>query len=187
MMLYTIGFTQKSLRQFMGLLREAQVDGVVDIRLRNVSQLAGFAKRDDLAFILELCGIGYRHEPRLAPSDELLDRYHRDHDWAAYEPDFAALLAQRDVPALLAEIERRFARPCLLCTEPEPDQCHRRLVAEAFVRLRPGLEVRNLVLPRPRKAAASPRAARRTGRRNVPAATGVPATPAVPARTEATS
>ena len=146
MVLYTIGFTRKSLRQFVGLLREADVGGVVDIRLNNTGQLAGFAKRDDLAFILETFGIGYLEEKRLAPTPELLDTYHRDHDWGVYEIGFAALLRERPLDDVLRGIEGRFQRPCLLCTEAEPDRCHRRLVAEAFQRLRPGLTVRHLVL-----------------------------------------
>jgi uncharacterized protein (DUF488 family) len=144
--IYTIGFTQKSLRQFVGLLREARVDGVVDVRRNNVSQLAGYAKRDDLAFILEAFGIGYLEEKRLAPSEDLLDRYHRDHDWSAYVPVFDGLLQAQPLDEILDRIATRFARPCLLCAEPEPSHCHRRLVAEAFQRLRPHLEVHHLVL-----------------------------------------
>jgi uncharacterized protein (DUF488 family) len=144
--IYTIGFTQKSLRQFIGLLREVRVDGVVDVRRNNISQLAGYAKRDDLTFILEAFGIGYLEEKRLAPSEELLDRYHRDHDWSAYVPVFEGLLKAQPLGEILDGIAVRFARPCLLCAEPEPNQCHRRLVAEAFQRLRPELEVRHLVL-----------------------------------------
>jgi len=161
MTVYTIGFTQKSLRQFIGLLREASVDGVVDIRLSNTSQLAGYAKRDDLEFILETFGIGYVEEKGLAPTPDLLDGYHRDRDWPAYERTFARLLAERPVADILAGIETRFARPCLLCTEPTPERCHRRLVAEEFARLLPGLEVRHLVLERPKamKAAVAATAA----------------------------
>jgi uncharacterized protein (DUF488 family) len=155
--LYTIGFTQKSLRQFVDLLRAAGVDGVVDIRLNSTSQLSGFAKRDDLAFILELCGIGYLEEKRLAPTSDLLDTYHHDHDWEAYVPVFEALLAERPLAEVLAGIEERFARPCLLCAEPEPSHCHRRLVAEAFARLQPGLEVHHLVLEAPKASAAKRR------------------------------
>jgi uncharacterized protein (DUF488 family) len=146
MILYTIGFTQKSLRQFVGLLRDADVDGVVDVRLNNSSQLAGYAKRDDLAFILETLGIGYYEERRLAPTAPLLDAYHRDREWDVYASAFEALLAQRPLLEVYERIEGQFARPCLLCAEPEPTHCHRRLVAEAFTRLRPALEVRHLVL-----------------------------------------
>lgn len=147
--LYTIGFTRKSLRQFVELLRGADVDGVVDIRLHNTGQLAGFAKRDDLAFILETFGIGYLEEKRLAPTPELLDTYHRDRDWGAYDVSFAALLRERPLDDVLHGIEARFQQPCLLCTEAEPEHCHRRLVAEAFQRLRPDLVVRHLVLDLP--------------------------------------
>ncbi|HEY7782894.1 MAG TPA: DUF488 domain-containing protein [Ktedonobacterales bacterium] len=159
MVLYTIGFTRKSLREFITLLREAGVDGVVDIRLNNTSQLAGYAKRDDLAFVLETFGIGYLEEPGLAPTPTLLDTYRRDHDWAAYEPVFRGLLAERPVAEILADITARFERPCLLCAEPEPTHCHRRLVAEAFSQLRPRLEVRHLVLAPPSRVRSAPRSA----------------------------
>lgn len=163
MQLYTIGFTQKSLRQFIGLLRDARVDGVVDIRLNNASQLAGYAKREDLAFILETFGIGYHEEKGLAPTPALLDTYHREHDWDAYERAFLRLLDERPLVQMLAGIEARFARPCLLCAEPTPERCHRRLVAEAFARLRPGLEVRHLVLEAPGRAKATAGGRRRGG------------------------
>jgi uncharacterized protein (DUF488 family) len=145
--IYTIGFAQKSLRQFVGLLRDAGVDGIVDVRLNNISQLAGFAKRDDLAFILETFAIDYLEEKRLAPPKSMLDRYHRDHDWHAYEPDFERLVIQvQPLDEILTAVEARHSRPCLLCAEPEPDHCHRRLLAEAFQRLRPGLAIHHLSL-----------------------------------------
>ena len=93
----TIGFTQKPLRRFVDLLRGAEVDLVVDIRLRNNSQLAGWSKRDDLAFILETFGIGYTHRPELAPSDELFDAYRKNQDWATYELVYPRLLEERQV------------------------------------------------------------------------------------------
>jgi len=142
----TIGFTQKSLRQFVTLLREANVDGIVDIRQNNTSQLAGFAKRDDLAFILETQGIGYLEEKRLAPSPDLLKRFHAGLPWSEYVPEFERMLAERPLREILRGIEDQFERPCLLCAEPEPEHCHRRLVAEAFARLEPGLEIHHLVL-----------------------------------------
>jgi uncharacterized protein (DUF488 family) len=162
MILCTIGFTHRSLREFIGQLREAGVDGVVDVRLNNTSQLAGYAKRDDLAFILETFGIGYVEEPRLAPTPALLDTYHHDHDWDAYVPQFQALLVERPLTEILDTIGARFARPCLLCAEPEPSRCHRRLVAEAFARLDPELEVRHLVLPAHQPTAHHAPVARRT-------------------------
>jgi uncharacterized protein (DUF488 family) len=144
--IYTIGHTKKGLERFIQLLQEAGVDAVVDIRLRNTSQLAGFAKRDDLAFLLrEGFGIEYEHRPELAPSPEILDAYKAQGDWVAYERDFAPLLAERDAGALGREILARYAAPCLLCAEPTPDQCHRRLVAEYWAGQFPDVEVVHLI------------------------------------------
>jgi uncharacterized protein (DUF488 family) len=132
--IFTIGHTQKSLERFIRLLQDAGVDAVIDIRLRNTSQLTGFAKRDDLAFILrEGFGIEYHHYPQLAPTGEILDAYKADSDWSAYEREFRLLLAERDVVPMGSELLERYQRPCLLCAEPAADHCHRRLVAEWWV------------------------------------------------------
>jgi uncharacterized protein (DUF488 family) len=129
--IYTIGHTQKTLERFIRLLQEAGVDAVVDIRLRNTSQLAGFAKRDDLAFLLrEGFGIEYEHRPDLAPTSEILDAYRTEGDWVAYEQAFLPLLAERDAQSIGRELFTRYHSPCLLCSEAVPDYCHRRLVAE---------------------------------------------------------
>lgn len=129
--LYTIGFKGKSLAEFITLLRSAGVDAVIDIRLRNTSQLAGYTKRDDLAFLLwEGFGIAYEHRPDLAPTDEIMDAYKKDQDWQAYEQAFFPLLLQRGAGEIGREIQARYQRPCLLCAEPTAEQCHRRLVAE---------------------------------------------------------
>ena len=142
---YTIGYTQKSLERFVRLLLEAGVDAVVDIRLRNTSQLAGFTKRDDLAFLLrEGFGIGYEHRPDLAPTDEILDSYKRDPDWAAYERTCLPLLAERRTEEIGRDLLARYSRPCLLCAEPAPDRCHRRLVAEWWAAHLPDLELVHL-------------------------------------------
>ncbi len=129
--IFTIGHTKKSLERFIRLLQDAEVDAVIDIRLRNTSQLAGFAKRDDLAFILrDGFGIEYQHVPELAPTGEILDDYKADGDWSAYERAFRLLFAERDAVAIGQELLARYERPCLLCAEPTADHCHRRLVAE---------------------------------------------------------
>ena len=143
---YTIGYTRKSLEQFIRLLQEAGVDAVIDIRLRNTSQLAGFSKRDDLAFLLrEGFGIEYEHRPNLAPTPEILDAYRTDGDWPAYQTRFEALLARRQAEEAGRELLGRYRQPCLLCAESEPDRCHRRLVAEWWARKLPGVEVKHLI------------------------------------------
>lgn len=128
--LFTIGFTKKPAEAFFGRLKRAGVKRIIDIRLNNVSQLAGFAKRDDLRYFLEaICGIDYMHLPELAPTQEIMDRFKKKKgEWSTYEKDFRSLLKDRKPEETLSE--DLFDRACLLCSEDRPDHCHRRLVAE---------------------------------------------------------
>jgi uncharacterized protein (DUF488 family) len=143
--IYTIGYTRKSLEQFIRLLQDAGVDAVIDVRLRNTSQLAGFSKRDDLAFLLrEGFSIDYEHRSELAPTPEIRDAYRAGGDWSAYEAAFGKLLARRQAHEVGREVLARYQRPCLLCAEPTPDNCHRRLVAECWAAHLPGVEVEHL-------------------------------------------
>ncbi|WP_254434825.1 DUF488 family protein [Magnetospirillum sp. UT-4] len=141
----TIGFTKTSAEGFFTRLVRAGVKRVIDVRLNNTSQLAGFAKAADLRYFLEsIGGIGYRHEPLLAPTQDILDAYKKEKgDWSLYERRFLALMAAREVerridPATLED-------GCLLCSEDKPHHCHRRLVAEYLGRKwSVPLEVRHL-------------------------------------------
>lgn len=131
MEIYTIGFTRKSAAQFFELLRRHGIRRLVDVRLNNVSQLAGFSKRDDLVYFLkEIVGAEYRHEPLLAPTQEMLDDLKkRRGSWADYERRFLALMRERRVEEELDPV--MFSQPTvLLCSEPTPEHCHRRLVVE---------------------------------------------------------
>lgn len=128
--IYTIGFTKKNAETFFKFLKTSDVKTLIDVRLNNVSQLAGFAKRDDLKFFLkELCGAEYVHYPELAPTKDILNAYKKgDMPWEVYEDKFLNLMGQRNIeksikPALLDH-------SCLLCSEHEPHLCHRRLVVE---------------------------------------------------------
>jgi uncharacterized protein (DUF488 family) len=144
--IYTIGFTRKTLEQFMRLLQQAGVDAVIDIRLRNTSQLAGFAKRDDLEFLLqEGFAIGYEHRPELAPTPEIMATYKAGGDWDIYERQFLPLLPLRNAGAIGRQLLSRYQRPCLLCAEPTPEHCHRRLVAEWWAEHLPDVEVVHLI------------------------------------------
>lgn len=144
--LYTIGFTRLALAEFIGLLRGAGVDALVDVRLRNTSQLAGWAKRDDLAFILrEGFGIAYEHVPLFAPTDELLDGYRDGGGWDEYALAYRALLAQRPTAATARDLLARYRAPCLLCSEPTADRCHRRLLAEYLAELLDGIVIEHLI------------------------------------------
>jgi uncharacterized protein (DUF488 family) len=143
--LYTIGYQRKSLATFIGQLRQAGVDAVIDVRLRNTSHLAGYTKRDDLAFLLhEGFSIAYEHHPELAPTLEIFDAYRADQDWAAYQSRFLPLLVERAAEEVGREILARYRAPCLLCAEPSAERCHRRLVAEYWARHIPDLTVVHL-------------------------------------------
>ena len=130
MKIFTIGFTKKSAEQFFESLHLAGVKRVVDVRLNNVSQLAGFAKKNDLAYFLkQLCHMDYLHLPSLAPTKEMLDAYKKKRgSWEAYERAFIDLMVARKIET---EIDRETLRDaCLLCSEDKPHYCHRRLVVE---------------------------------------------------------
>jgi uncharacterized protein (DUF488 family) len=128
--LYTIGFTKKSAEEFFTALKTACVRRLIDVRLNNVSQLAGFAKRDDLAFFLEhICACAYEHRVAFAPTKAILDDYRKKViDWAEYERRFKAILDERQIEHGLDADQLDHA--CLLCSEPSASKCHRRLVAE---------------------------------------------------------
>ena len=131
MNIYTIGFTKKKAAEFFNILKKAGIKRLVDIRLNNSSQLAGFTKSDDLKYFLkEICGIDYRHEPLLAPNENILKEYKKGGgNWQKYEHDFIKLMSER-------KIEEKFKPELfeiptvLLCSEQTSEHCHRRLVLE---------------------------------------------------------
>jgi uncharacterized protein (DUF488 family) len=140
---YTIGFTKTSAERFFGRLQEAGVRRVLDVRLNNVSQLSGFAKRDDLRYFLGAIGsIGYVHQRLLAPTQEMLDEYRRGRDWPRYERRFLELMAARQIEEALSR--ELVDGACLLCSEDVPHRCHRRLVAEYLGERWGGLEIAHL-------------------------------------------
>jgi uncharacterized protein (DUF488 family) len=146
MRLYTIGFAQKRAESFFGLLLQHGVRRLVDIRLNPNGQLSGFSKQEDLPYFLRRLAAGcqYVHMPDLAPTKEILTGYRSDSDWARYEASFEALMDERGIPEKLdrADFEESFS--CLLCSEPTPEHCHRRIVAERLASYWPGVEVIHL-------------------------------------------
>ncbi len=130
MRIFTIGFTKTSAESFFTRLQKATVRRLVDVRLHNVSQLAGFAKKEDLRyFVKAICGGEYVHRPELAPTAELLDAYRKHRgDWATYEASFLDLIRNRRIEETISRADLEDA--CLLCSEDKPHHCHRRLVAE---------------------------------------------------------
>jgi uncharacterized protein (DUF488 family) len=128
--LYTIGFTQKTAKKFFETLLNAGVTRIIDTRLNNVSQLAGFTKRSDLEYFLEkIGGIKYTHILDMAPTKEILDAYKKNNgDWEIYEKEFLKLMREREVEKKISP--DILEGSCLLCSEAKPHNCHRRLVAE---------------------------------------------------------
>lgn len=130
MRLFTIGFTKKPAEKFFRLLQNSGANMLVDVRLNNISQLAGFAKRDDLIYFLrEICGMEYTHRIDLAPTQSMLDDYKkRGAGWAEYEERFLELISQRQIQDTVPW--EFIDNAVLLCSEDKPHHCHRRLVAE---------------------------------------------------------
>ena len=142
--LYTIGFAKKDARTFFELLRSANVRKVIDVRLNNVSQLAGFTKKNDLGYFLDkVLGCEYQHRPDWAPTDAILDPYKKKKTtWDDYVRDFVLLMESRKIGSDVTAAD--LDHICLLCSEPTPEHCHRRLVAERLHRLYPNLRVIHL-------------------------------------------
>lgn len=132
MEIFTIGFTRTTAEDFFDRLKSHRIERLLDVRLNNRSQLAGFAKRDDLAYFLrELVGADYEHEPLLAPTQDILDDFKKKKEmpWEEYEDRFLRLMREREVEKRLRP-EEFSRRTVLLCSEDTPEHCHRRLVAE---------------------------------------------------------
>lgn len=143
--LYTIGFTGKTAEKFFNLLTNAGVKKIIDIRINNVSQLAGFAKGADLKFFAKKIGnISYEHHIELAPTKELLTRY-RDKKitWKEYETEYLNILDIRNI-AKKTDFEK-LQENCLLCSENTPEQCHRRLLAEYLKHVKNEIEIIHLI------------------------------------------
>jgi uncharacterized protein (DUF488 family) len=143
--LFTIGFAGKTARDFFEKLRKAGVRRLIDVRLNNVSQLAGFTKKKDLEYFLRvIADIDYAHFDDLAPTKDILDSFKKQKkiDWADYERRFNALMEQRSPEKHHRPDE--FDHACLLCSEATPDKCHRRLVAEHLSRKWGNMEIKHL-------------------------------------------
>lgn len=128
--LSTIGFTKSDAENFFERLLRANVKKVIDVRLHNTSQLSGFAKSDDLRYLLrKVGGIDYVHSPLLAPTDGMLKSYKKEKgDWTVYEDRFLNLMTERQIEKKIKPEMLNDA--CLLCSEATPHHCHRRLVCE---------------------------------------------------------
>jgi uncharacterized protein (DUF488 family) len=145
MEIYSIGFTQKSAREFFGALKAHGIERLLDVRLNNTSQLAAFAKQADLAYFLgEICGAAYEHEPLLAPTQEMLDSYKKQKgSWEDYAEVYLGLIRSRKVESVLSK-ESFQRKTVLLCSELAAEHCHRRLALEYLQQHWGGVQIRHL-------------------------------------------
>jgi len=134
--IFTIGTNGKSPKKFFKKLQDAKIDLILDIRLNNKSQLAGFAKggEDYLGFLLKFINVDYIHDPYFAPTELILDEYHKNNDWNLYVNRFNKLIKERNFKKYFIEkYSMKYKNICFLCAEETDEKCHRRLVAEAIV------------------------------------------------------
>lgn len=134
MKIYTMGFTQKSAEQFFRKITENKIRLVIDVRLNNQSQLAGFTKGKDLEYFLKaICDCPYVHDTKFAPTKEILTSYKGGKiDWDEYVAEFGELIASRGMVAHFESNYAKYDNVLLLCSEAAPQNCHRRLLAESF-------------------------------------------------------
>jgi len=143
MNIFTIGFAQKSAEEFFTLLTDNKVKKLIDIRLNNKSQLAGFANAKHLPYFLKLHGIDYECKPELAPTKELLNGYkNKEVDWQEYEKVYKKILLDRDILNTISINE--LDNSVFLCSEPTAEQCHRRLAAEYLANSSSNIKIKHL-------------------------------------------
>ena len=142
---YSIGFTHKSASDFFEMLKANRIERLLDVRLSNTSQLAGFTKQADLDYFLkQICDADYEHEPLLAPSEELFRAYRKEGgSWEALASGYLKLLKTRKIESVLSKSSFK-KRTVLLCSEATPEHCHRRLALEYLQKHWPEIKIHHL-------------------------------------------
>jgi len=133
MNIFTIGFAQKSAEEFFKLLTVNKIERLVDIRLNNSSQLAGFTKQKDLQYFLKtIAKIDYIHDIKYSPTKDILDNYKSGKiSWEDYKVKYYNLISARKVEDIFKNsVQGKYSNICLLCSESQATNCHRRLLAE---------------------------------------------------------
>ena len=143
MNIYTIGFTQKSAKEFFEIIKENDIQSLIDVRLNNKSQLSGFAKGKDLEYLLkEICGVNYYYEPLFSPEKDLLDKWHKHTvSWDEYTKVYISTLKTRRAERVFGVRYKDAGNVCFLCAEPTPENCHRRLLAEYLEKKDTGMNI----------------------------------------------
>jgi uncharacterized protein (DUF488 family) len=130
--IFTMGSSKKSAEEFFKIIKENDIEILIDVRLNNQSQLLGFTKGRDLKYFLKnIFDCEYSHEPNFAPTKEILDEYKKKEiSWEEYENRYNKLLEKRKINPNFNDKYGERANVVLLCSEPTPENCHRRLLAE---------------------------------------------------------
>ncbi len=153
MKLYTIGFKKRSAEKFFTILKDSNIQKLIDVRRKNNSLFSGFTKKQDLRFFLEECfAIIYEHIPEFAPSEGLLKSYRKRigskkydlNAWDDYERQFYREVLSKPIVGRFKIAVETFSSVCLLCSEEKADYCHRRLLAEYFERQLSNIKVIHL-------------------------------------------
>lgn len=136
MNIYTIGFTKSSAEHFFSRLKKSNIEIVLDVRINNTSQLAGFSKYPDIEYFLKsIANIQYMNDINFAPTESILKDYkNKDISWEEYEKRFAVLMDERNIEGYIKKNYDIALKKnvCLLCSEDKANKCHRRLIAEYF-------------------------------------------------------
>jgi uncharacterized protein (DUF488 family) len=142
--IFTIGCAGKNAREFFAILTQAGIRKVIDLRLYNTSQLAGFTKRQDIEYFLQtIVGASYIHLPIMAPTKQLLNDYKKGLiSWQQYETRFKGVITQRQIEKHL--VPQDMDMSCFLCSEAKADNCHRGLVAEYLAKHWQNVSIRHL-------------------------------------------
>ncbi len=144
--IYTIGFTQKTAEEFFNLIEKNKIRKLIDVRLKNNSQLSAFSKYPDIKFFLHrICSAEYFHDKNFAPTEKILNDFkNKVIDWTEYEIEFSMLMRNRNIEKYIAANYLDCTGYCFLCSEPTPENCHRRLIAEKFKKVFADLEIIHL-------------------------------------------
>ena len=145
MEVYTAGFTKWLAKDFFSQLKDLKIHKLIDIRLRPNSQLSGFTREVNFSFFLEnLSNVKYEHQLSLAPTKELLNKRRNEGlSWQDFEFEYLNLLTKGVLEYCLNEISNQ--NILFLCSETEPQFCHRRILTDKLCRLNSDLEVIHLI------------------------------------------
>ena len=146
MIIYTMGFAQKNAETFFELIKKNEIELLIDIRLNNKSQLAGFTKGPDLKYFLKrICNCEYDHCIEFAPTKEILDAYKKNQiSWQQYVDQFIPLMERRNAVEIFNKKYKNFNSVCFLCSEPTPEKCHRRLLSDIICKHDTNINIKHI-------------------------------------------